>query len=245
MTTDRQTAADLAPQAPSGAYVHPLNFEIAGAPLSARIDQLIIAGWTGRDLAAVEEHIAELAAVGVRRPSTVPCFYRLGANLLTQAPAIQVAGCHSSGEVEVVLLSLANGLHVGVGSDHTDRKVEVYGVTVSKQMCPKPLGRELWAFREVDPHWDDLILRSWVTRQGTRELYQEGPLDKMLGAHDLMERFLGRPGVLPVGTAMYCGTLTVIGTLRGGDSFEIELEDPILKRMLRHTYIARCLEMAD
>ena len=119
--------------------MHRLDFEIAGATLGARIDKLIIAGWTGRDLAAVEQHIAELAAVGVRRPATVPCFYRLGANLLTQAPAIDVAGCHSSGEVEVVLLSLANGLHVGVGSDHTDRKVEVYGVTVSKQMCPKPV----------------------------------------------------------------------------------------------------------
>jgi len=225
--------------------VHRLDFEIAGAPLSARIDTLIIAGWTGRDLAGVEEHIAELAAVGVRRPATVPCFYRLGANLLTQAPAIEVAGCHSSGEVEVVLLSLANGLYVGVGSDHTDRKVEIYGVTVSKQMCPKPLGRELWAFRDVEHHWDDLVLRSWITRQGTRELYQEGSLGKMLGAHDLMARYLGRPGVLPAGTVMYCGTLTVIGTLGGGESFEIELEDPILKRTLRHTYIARCLEMAD
>ena len=86
--------------------MHRLDFEIAGATLGARIDRLIVAGWTGRDLIAVEQHIAELAAVGVRRPSTVPCFYRLGANLLTQAASIDVAGCHSSGEVEVVLLSL-------------------------------------------------------------------------------------------------------------------------------------------
>jgi hypothetical protein len=245
VTTDRQVAPDLAPQAPPGADVHRLDFEIAGAPVSARIDTLIVAGWTGRDLAAVEEHIAELAALGVRRPATVPCFYRLGANLLSLAPAIEVAGWHSSGEVEAVLLSLANGLHLGVGSDHTDRKVEAYGVTVSKQMCPKPLGRELWPFRDVEPHWDDLILRSWVTRQGTRELYQEGRLGKILGAHDLMARYLGRPGDLPVGTAMYCGTLAVIGALGGGETFEIELEDPILKRRLRHAYVARCLEMAD
>jgi len=225
--------------------VHRLDFDIAGAACSARIDTLIVAGWTGRDLDAVEQHVAELAAVGVRRPATVPCFYRLGANLLTQAPAIDVAGCHSSGEVEVVLVSLADGLHVGVGSDHTDRKVEVYGVTVSKQMCPKPVSRELWAFREVEPHWDDLVLRSWVTRHGRRELYQEGPASKMLAAQDLMERYLGRPGVLPVGTVMYCGTLTVIGTIGGGECFEIELEDPMLKRTLRHAYAARCLEIAD
>jgi len=225
--------------------VHQLDFQIAGAVRTAAIDRLIVAGWTGRDLDAVEQHIAELAAVGVRRPSTVPCFYCLGANLLTHAPAIDVAGCHSSGEVEVVLISLADGLHVGVGSDHTDRRVETYGVTVSKQMCPKPVSRELWAFRDIESHWDDLVLRSWVTRQGTRELYQEGPVTKMLAADDLIGRYLGRRGALPVGTAMYCGTLTVNGAISGGDRFEIELEDPRLKRTLHHAYAARCLEMAD
>jgi len=225
--------------------VHQLDFQIAGAVRTAAIDRLIVAGWTGRDLDAVEQHIAELAAVGVRRPSTVPCFYRLGANLLTHAPAIDVAGCHSSGEVEVVLISLADGLHVGVGSDHTDRRVETYGVTVSKQMCPKPVSRELWAFRDIESHWDDLVLRSWVTRQGTRELYQEGPVTRMLAADDLIGRYLGRRGALPVGTAMYCGTLTVNGAISGGDRFEIELEDPRLKRTLQHAYAARCLEMAD
>ena len=225
--------------------MHQLDFQIAGAVRTAAIDRLIVAGWTGRDLDAVEQHIAELAAVGVRRPSTVPCFYRLGANLLTHAPAIDVAGCHSSGEVEVVLISLDEGLHVGVGSDHTDRRVETYGVTVSKQMCPKPVSRELWAFRDIESHWDELVLRSWVTRQGTRELYQEGPVTRMLAADDLIGRYLGRRGALPVGTAMYCGTLTVNGAISGGDRFEIELEDPRLKRTLHHAYAARCLEMAD
>jgi Protein of unknown function (DUF2848) len=225
--------------------VHLLDFQIAGAVRTAAIDRLIVAGWTGRDLDAVEQHIAELAAVGLRRPATVPCLYRLGANLLTHAPAIDVAGCHSSGEVEVVLVSLAEGLHVGVGSDHTDRKVETYGVTVSKQMCPKPVSRELWAFRDIESHWNDLVLRSWVMRQGTRELYQEGPVTRMLAADDLIGRYLGRRGALPVGTAMYCGTLTVNGAIGGGERFEIELEDPRLKRTLHHAYAARCLEMAD
>ena len=225
--------------------MHQLDFDIGAATLSAGIDTLIVAGWTGRDVVAVEAHIAELAALGVRRPSRVPCFYRLGVNLLTQAPVIDVVGPHSSGEVEVVLVSLPNGLHIGVGSDHTDRKVESYGITVSKQMCPKPVSRELWAYCDVERHWDELVLRSWVTRQGRRDLYQEGSVTKMLTAPDLMERYLGRPGILPVGTAMYCGTLTVIGGVAGGEGFEIELEDPRLKRTLRHAYAARCLEIAD
>jgi hypothetical protein len=232
-------------QAIRRAHVHELTFEIAGATCRASIDKLIVAGWTGRDVAGVEQHIAELTALGVKRPATTPCFYRLGANLLTNSAAIDVAGCCSSGEAEVVLISLPTGLHVGVGSDHTDRKVEVYGVTVSKQMCPKPVSRELWAFSEVEAHWDELILRSWVTRRGIRELYQEGPITKMLAATDLMERYLGHPGVLSVGTAMYCGTLTVIGAMGGGDCFEMELEDPRLKRRLQHAYATRCLDIAD
>ena len=225
--------------------MHELTFEIGGATRRANIDTLIAAGWTGRDRAAVEHHIAELAAVGVQRPSAIPCFYRLGPNLLTQADTIDVVGSHSSGEVEFVLLSLENGLHVGVGSDHTDRRVEAYSVTVSKQMCPKPLGRELWTFADVAGHWDDLVLRSWVTRDGTRQLYQEGSVTKMLAATDLIERYLGRDDLLPVGTAMYCGTLTAIGGIGGGERFEIELHDPVRNRRLQHAYLARCLEFVD
>ena len=225
--------------------VQQLDFAIDGATRTATIDNLIIAGWTGRDTAAVEHHVAELAAIGVKPPTTVPCFYRLGANLLTTAGAIDVVGSHSSGEVEFVLVSLAGGLHVGVGSDHTDRKVETYGVTVSKQMCPKPVGRELWKFSDVETHWDELMLRAWVTRDGTRELYQEGPVTKMLAPRDLMRRYLGTPRVLPVGTAMYCGTLPVIGEIAGGERFEIELEDRRSKRTLQHAYVARCLAITD
>ena len=225
--------------------MHRLDFEIDGTTQPASIDKLIVAGWTGRDLAAVDQHIAELEAVGVQRPPTVPCFYRLGPNLLTQAAAIDVVGFSSSGEVESVLVSLPDGLHVGVGSDHTDRKVEAYSVTVSKQMCPKPVSRELWKFDEVADRWDELVLRSWVTRQGTRTLYQEGSVTKILAAPDLIERYLGRQGPLPVGTVMYCGTLTVNGAICGGECFEIQLEDPTRKRKLQHTYVARCLDVAD
>jgi hypothetical protein len=44
------------------------------APGRAR--QLIIAGWTGRDRVAQEKHIAELEALGVRRPPSTPVYYR-------------------------------------------------------------------------------------------------------------------------------------------------------------------------
>ena len=222
-----------------------IEFVVGGTFRRIEIENLVIAGWTGRDKAAVEHHIAELAAIGVRRPRAVPSFYRLGANLLTTAREVDVVGGDSSGEVEFVLISASDRLYVGVGSDHTDRKVETYGVTVSKQMCPKPLGAELWSLDEVEDHWDRLLLRSRVTRGGERILYQEGAVSRMLEPRDLLARFPDSPGRLPPGTAMFCGTLAVRGEISGGERFEIELHDPARNRSLRHEYTIRNLALAD
>ncbi len=127
--------------------------EIDGSSRDARlgVDTLVIAGWTGRDEAALEAHIAELEAMGVARPAATPCFYRVAASLLTTAGAIQVAGAGTSGEVEAVLFSAPDGLWVGVGSDHTDRETEAYNVTVSKQACAKPVAPVLWPRRRGRP----------------------------------------------------------------------------------------------
>jgi hypothetical protein len=43
------------------------------------IDDAIMAGWTGRDPAAVEKHIREFEALGVKRPASTPIFYRVAA----------------------------------------------------------------------------------------------------------------------------------------------------------------------
>lgn len=222
-----------------------VEFAVSGEARCLEIADLVIAGWTGRDRSAVEHHIAELAAIGVKRPRSVPCFYRLGARLLTTVGEIDVVGENSSGEVEFVLISAPEALYVGVGSDHTDRKVEAYGVTVSKQMCPKPVGRELWRFTELEEHWDRLVLRSHVTRSGKRRLYQEGGVSAMLAPRALVSGFASTAGEFPPGTAMFGGTLPVQGEIGGGERFEIELHDPVGNRSLRHQYATRALPIAD
>ena len=60
--------------------------------IATAIDNLVIAGWTGRDEKAIRHHIEELAAIGVPRPSTVPLFYRVAATQLSQTTALQVLG---------------------------------------------------------------------------------------------------------------------------------------------------------
>jgi hypothetical protein len=210
-------------------------------PLAAHIEALVIAGWTGRDAAAVEAHIAELERLGVKRPKTAPIFYRVAASLLTTAAAIEVAGPHSSGEVEPVVVSLADGLWVGVGSDHTDREAETIGVTIAKQLCAKPVSPALWPYDEVADHWDALVLRSHATIAGTRVLYQEGPVAALRPPAELMSKYLKSNAILPAGTAMFCGTLAVHGGIRAAARFEIELEDPVLGRRLVHGYEIRPL----
>jgi hypothetical protein len=208
-----------------------------GAPtrLTLPIDQAVIAGWTGRDPVARDKHIAELEAIGIGRPATTPIYYRVAACRLTMEDSIEVCGEDSSGEVEFVLIGWQGRTFVGCGSDHTDRKVEAYSVTVSKQMCDKPIASELWELEDVIGHWDRLILRSFAWINGERVLYQEGTLDAMLPVEELIERQFGKSG-LPDGCAMFGGTFGAKGGIRPASRFEIELEDPVLKRSIRHAY---------
>jgi hypothetical protein len=200
------------------------------------IKHLVIAGWTGRDQAALEAHIRELEALGIARPKSTPIFYRVAASLLTIAEGIEVIGGDSSGEVECIVYALDGGLWLGLGSDHTDRKAEAIGVTLSKQLCAKPVSPTLWRFSDVAPHWARLTLRSFVTRGGKRRLYQEGPVTTMRPPEELIRLNTGGRELLPAGTAMFCGTLAVHGAIEGGELFEMELEDPVTGRKLTHAY---------
>jgi hypothetical protein len=204
-------------------------------PLTLAIDQAVIAGWTGRDPVARDKHIAELEAIGIARPASTPIYYRVAARRLAITDSIEVCGGDSSGEVEFVLIGWQGRIFVGVGSDHTDRKVEAYSVTVSKQMCDKPMAPVLWELEDVIGHWDRMMLRSYAWIDGARVLYQEGTLDAMLPVADLIRGGFGGKG-LPDGCAMFGGTFAAKGGIRPASRFEYELEDPVLKRKIGGGY---------
>src|SRR6202035_3210490 len=204
-------------------------------PLTFAIDHAVIAGWTGRDPVARDKHIAELEAIGVARPASTPIYYRCSARRLTTEDEIEVCGENSSGEVEFVLIGWQGRIFVGLGSDHTDRKVEAYSVTVCKQMCDKVMASVLCELGDVIAHWHRMILRSHAWIGGKRELYQEGTLDAMLPVSELIARGF-EDGKLPDGCAMFGGTFAAKGGIRPASRFEFELEDPVLKRSIRHAY---------
>ncbi|MBC7635010.1 MAG: DUF2848 domain-containing protein [Acetobacteraceae bacterium] len=219
-------------------------FTLDAASLPITITALVIAGWAGRDAAAVQHHIDELAAIGVKPPRVTPLFYRVGAGLLTTGPAIEVAGTGSTGEAEAVLIGHAGEMLVGVGSDHTDRMAEAAGVTWSKQMCPKPVSAELWRYADVEPHWDRLELSSLVLQNGVWRDYQRGAMTGLRHPDDLVARYTGTAR-LDDGTAMYCGTMPAIAPISFAQAFAATLFDPVLGRTLVCRYAILALPLAD
>lgn len=223
-----------------------LTFDFqAGATTSRRaitLRQFVIAGWTGRDQHKLQEHIEELRLLGVTPPASTPCFYPGGRELPTTAPEIDCLGAESSGEAEfAILVDEDGGWWVGVGSDHTDRKVEAYSVAVSKQVCPKPVAPVLWRFDDVAGHWDQLELRSWVQEGTGWTLYQEGSVAAMRDPRDLAEAYRALGRNLGPGTLMLGGTLAAIGGIRPRAGFRMELRDPVLGRAITHSYTANWL----
>ena len=208
-----------------------MRFETEQGPMEARIDTLVIAGWTGRDRAAVRHHVEELAALGVPPPSATPLFYRVGAALLTQAEAIEVLGGETSGEAEPFVLRAGGAIWLGLGSDHTDRGLEAVSVAAAKQACPKPVGRVLWTWEDVAGHLDEIELASEIEEGGAWRPYQSGTLAAIRPLAELMEA-----ASLTDGAAMMCGTLPAIGGIRPAARFRARLRDPVRDREITCEY---------
>ena len=174
--------------------------------------------------------------MGMEVRSDVPVFWHVSPDRLVTDESIAVLGITTVGEVEVVLMATEIGVLITVGSDHTDRHVESFSVAHAKQICAKPVARTCWFIADAAENWDQLVVRAWATEDGVRTLYQEAPLSLLLHPDDLIRHYLGEPGPLPIGTAIFCGTVPIRGDVRPMARLEIELEDPVRRRSLAHGY---------
>lgn len=217
-----------------------ITFDVAGRePVTISVRNAIIAGWTGRNMDAVQHHIDELEAIGVPPPSTVPLYYRVGAALLTTDQLIETVDETSSGEAEPVLVDDGENLYLGLGSDHTDRQLETHSVALSKQICAKPVASTLWLFSEVADHLDDIQIRSFISENGEWVPYQSGTLASIRPLLDLVAASPKAQSAtrLAAGTAMMCGTFPVLsGGVRPARRFRMEMEDARLGRRIEHSY---------
>lgn len=211
-----------------------LAFQVDGATLTVEPEAVIVAGFTGRDRAAVEAHLAELEALGVPVPASAPTFYPAPPGSVVQAPAVAVTGAQTSGEAEAVVVVDGDRAWLTLGSDHTDRAAEAVDIALSKLVCPKPVAAGAWPMDEVAGHLDRLEVASWIDEDGARILYQQGRLGELVGPAELIEAapFARRPDRF----VMFTGTFAAVGGVRPSPRFEARLHDPVRGRSINLAY---------
>ena len=212
--------------------------------LAFPVYRIVNAGYTSRDKQALQKHIEELRQKGVPAPRTIPTLYPVASYLIVTDGTVEVVEERNSGEVEFVLLLNEHELLIGVGSDHTDREMETISILKAKQACPNVMSSTVWPYKELEDHWDELILRSWVLKEGKRILYQEGQVSQLMSPEDLIlfvkERLVDHN---MNNLIIYSGTIpTVTGEIMSGDAFEAELYDPITDDVLQCKYNVRLLD---
>lgn len=217
--------------------VHILTLKkLDGTLFECPVHCLLNVGYAGRNREAVQKHIDELAEMGVAPPGQIPTVYPVSNYLAGTFEFIQVQHAETSGEIEYVLLIKEGNLYVTVGSDHSDRRLEVYGIPWAKQACPNIVAPEVWDFRTVAPHWDSLILRCWVLQDNLWHLYQEGALDKLIAPEGLLAIARDLVGNRQSGLCIFSGTIPAVEKMVCGDGYHLQLADPVLKREINHQY---------
>lgn len=187
-----------------------LTFTIAGTSETIRLEGFtaIVAGYTGRDAAAVQHHIDELAAIGVAPPPAVPMFYPVERDSVTSTESLLVAGNRTSGEIEPLYIRHQGKYYLGIASDHTDRHVETFDIGDSKRTCPKPVSHTVIAIDDLEAlSLDTARARTWVDGR----LYQEGTLDGLRTPKNVVELLLERNDIGDGDFVCLGGTIPVIG----------------------------------
>jgi hypothetical protein len=207
-------------------------------PLRFAYKRMVNAGYTGRNQAEVRKHIEELARKGIPGPPTTPTLYPVIRQALVKDPVIEVYSRETCGEAEYVLLiENESRIYVGLGSDHTDRKLEEWDIPRAKQICPNVIGATVWALEDVVGHWDELVLRCRQVVDGKEILYQEGALSRLMAPKELMAFVCSKLGAPLDGTIIFSGTMAALtGGFVYGDKLSAELADPKLNRRLALEY---------
>jgi hypothetical protein len=202
------------------------------------ITKMVNAGFAGRDQESVDKHIEELKKEGVPTPEHTPTLYPVSPYMVTQEDSVYVLDGQTSGEAEYVLMIKNNDVYVGVGSDHTDRALEIDSIPKSKQIYPNVISKEIWLFEDIRDVWDELLLRSWAIIEKERRLYQKARLSALL-APDVLLNFVqsNSKGKSLDGTLIYSGTVPLYaGEMLCGEQFEVELLNPSNQMRLTCSY---------
>jgi len=202
-----------------------LHLMVDGSRLDFPVNKILNAGYTARGRGEVEKHIEEMRKEGIATPSSVPVFFPKIADRITTGEKVAVlTGDTTSAEAEFVLL-------------FADRKLEQHSILAAKQVCASVISAAVWRYEEVKEHWDDLILRSWVEKDGQRQLYQQARLGTFMEVAELIDRVKEQVDGDLGGLVFYGGTIPIIGgEMCFSPRFEAELLDERRGRSLSCAY---------
>jgi hypothetical protein len=209
-----------------------------------KYSKMVNAGYVGRNQEEVRRHIDELAKKGIPGPKKTPTLYPVVCRTLVMDEEIEVYSGDTCGEVEyVMLIQDKDTIYVGLGSDHTDRRLEETDIARSKQICPNVLCRNVWLLSDVEDHWDELHLTSKTIRQGEEIPYQKGDLELIMNPRDLIKFVISKISEPLDGTVIYSGTIALSTTgFVFGERFVAELIDRRLNRRLDLAYDVNSLK---
>lgn len=202
--------------------------------ISADIKNLMVVGFSGKDVEKTMEHIHELEKEGVKCPSEVPVPYQCDPQIVTRKEVIDVIGPKTSGEAEYLILCHEGKFYIGIGSDHTDREMEAVSIHKSKQVCLKPCSVEFWDYEEVKDHLPKLRLISTQVVDGKEIDYQNGVAGDLLPFDVIIEKV--QKEVPLEDCLIYTGTVPLLNGFRFGEQFSARLVDDQLGRELSLTY---------
>jgi len=213
--------------------------------ITVEFDNLLVIGYAGRDMEKTMDHIRELEEkLGVAPPKRIPTIFECSHELLTQADSIKFLGEKTCGEAEYVIVLDKGIIYIGIGSDHTDRELESVSVPKSKQICPKPIGRELWVYEEVKEHWDEIKVMSYQQVDGKEVAYQDGTLADILPVEKILEELKERVGDIEQ-SVIFSGTVPLLGDFVYGEKFKCMLVDEVLDRKLALEYNVEIIDEGE
>lgn len=194
-------------------------------------------GFTIRDREKMQRHLNEVVGVHVEWPKRAPIIFPISAWATITDTDVPVQYETTSGEVEIVTVVDGTELLIGVGSDHTDRKLEAVDIPWGKQVAPNVLAPVLWRWEEVREHWDQVRLESYADDGSGPVLYQKASVAEFWTPQEMVDSVQDRLTPVDGVRIFFSGTVVSEGeTLHFGRWFSIRLIDDVLGREIRHDY---------
>ena len=196
-------------------------------------------GFTVRDSSKMDRHMEEVEKIGIRRPDpgTPPIIFPISDWATIFGTECQVQYPRTSGEVEVVTIDHGGQILVTVGSDHTDRKLEIASIPWSKQAAPNVIAPVAWRWEEVADHWDDITMECWIVEDGQRRRYQHAGVNEFWTPIEQRDSIRGRIEEHDGDMLLMSGTVvTDDERFSYARQWTILMDDPVLGRRIEHTY---------